>query len=143
MRSPFYQANFCAECGNQLKARTSLKPRYFCDECASRLRQRKFFTPLIGLLLAASIAVFAFNYNRGNSRPAKADSQTSASSVSARDSIVNQNFKLKTAGQAKVFCGAKTRRGTPCRHLVPAGERCAQHRGKPSLLANKPEKNVR
>src|ERR671936_317878 len=34
MKIVFYQANFCAECGNPMKPRFSLGPRYFCDECA-------------------------------------------------------------------------------------------------------------
>ncbi len=142
MRSPFYQANFCAECGNQIKARSVFRIGYFCDECASRLRQRKFFTPLAALLLVGSLAVFAFNYNRGDNQISTLNSETAPSSVSAQDSIVNQSFKMKAEGQARVFCGAKTRRGTPCRHLVQPGQRCAQHRGKPSLLDKQSANNT-
>lgn len=139
MRSPFYQANFCAECGNQIKPQFKLGPRYFCDECARRLRQRKLFTPLAGILLAGSLAVFAFNFNRNQSQVSTPGTSASSTAVSAQDSIVNQTFERKAELQTRVFCGARTRRGTPCRHLVQSGQRCAQHRGQPSMLDNPSE----
>lgn len=140
MRSPFYQGNFCSECGNPCASRFSFRPRYFCDDCAARLNQRRLATPLAGLLLAASLAVFAFSYksNRTQEVQNTQDNTAAASSVSAQDSIVNPQInsqsKPSAEGNARVFCGARTRRGTPCRHLVQQGQRCAQHRGMPSIL---------
>ena len=137
MRNPFYQGNFCSECGNRLKPQFSFRPRHFCDECAARLRQRNYITPLAGFLLAGSLAVFAFSYKTKRVPTAAIESATPA--VSAQDSIVNRSLKTTIQPSAKVFCGARTKRGTPCRHLVQPGQRCAQHKGMPSLLSNKPE----
>lgn len=131
MRSPFYQANFCAECGNSLAPRTGFKPRHFCDDCARRLKQRRFVTPLAGLLFLSSLAVFAFSYRK--SRSPVQSSNLPAPAVLARDSIVNPTSKPQTEAIPRVLCGARTRRGTPCRHRVQPGQRCAQHRGMPSM----------
>ncbi|MDX2042214.1 MAG: hypothetical protein SF097_13250 [Acidobacteriota bacterium] len=138
MRSPFYQGNFCSECGNPLSPRFQILPRHFCDECAARLRQRSYLTPLAGVLLAASVAVFALNYKTGEAP--NRQQPAAAPVVSAQDSVINRSLKPATIqSSSKVLCGARTRRGTPCRHLVEPGERCAQHKGKPSLLANEQE----
>lgn len=134
MRSPFYQGNFCSECGNPLQQRFQLRPRHFCDECATRLRQRSYVSPLAILLLAASVAVFAFSYKTGNS-PTRTDH--SAVPISAEDTIVNRSLKPAVAVEPKTLCGARTRRGTPCRRPVKPGQRCAQHQGRPSMLAER------
>ena len=136
MRNPFYQGNFCSECGNRLKPQFSFRPRHFCDECAARLRQRSYVTPLAGLLLAGSLAVFAFSYKSKAVPTTPLESATPA--VSAQDSVVNRSLKATTQPTSKVFCGARTKRGTPCRHLVQPGLRCAQHKGKLSMLSDKP-----
>jgi len=141
MRSPFYQANFCAECGNRLEPRFRPGPQYFCGECAVLLRRRKIVTPLAILLFGASLIVFAFNYKYSGNQSRKVNSITSEPSASALDSVVNPALKQQAQRPAKVFCGARTRRGTPCRHLVQPGQRCAQHRGMPSLLEDTPQKN--
>lgn len=140
MRSPFYQANFCAECGNRIEPRSNFGRCYFCDDCAARLKQRRLVTPLAGLVLMASLAIFAFSYKRGNTRTDQPSSNPPISPVSAQDSIVNTKSKLRTESTSRVLCGARTRKGTPCRHLVQPGQRCAQHRGLPSLLDEPPGK---
>jgi hypothetical protein len=140
MRSLFYQGNFCSECGNRLKApRFGFRPRHFCDECAKQIGQRSYLTPLAISLLFGSLAVFAFSYRRQDGQIQTAGSEPAA--ISARDSIVNQPVSRQTQNQQREFCGARTKKGTPCRHLVQPGERCAQHRGKPSLIADKPKEN--
>ncbi|MGH9801414.1 MAG: hypothetical protein ACRD82_13695 [Blastocatellia bacterium] len=140
MRSLFYQGNFCSECGNQLKPRFGFRPRHFCDECAARLRQRSYVTPLAIFLLFGSLVVFAVSYKKQDVQIQKLSPTTPA--ISAQDSIVNHPSPLQSQSQNRVLCGARTRKGTPCRHLVLPGERCAQHRGQPSLLADKPQENV-
>src|SRR5689334_19495425 len=87
---PFYQANFCAECGNRIEARVRFRPRYFCDDCAARLNQRKLMTPLAGVLLVVSLAVFAFSSKRGHVPVQQLSPASNAPSVSAQDSIVNR-----------------------------------------------------
>lgn len=136
MRNLFYQGNFCSECGNRLKPQFSFRPRHFCDECAARLRQRSYVTPLAGFVLAGSLAVFAFSYKGKGVSTTPMESATPT--VSAHDSVVTRSLKATTQPTSKVFCGARTKRGTPCRHLVPPGLRCAQHKGMPSMLSDKP-----
>ncbi|MDQ3013732.1 MAG: hypothetical protein M3X11_23880 [Acidobacteriota bacterium] len=144
MRSPFnpiYHANFCAECGNRIEPHSTgttsyFWPRYFCNDCAGRFKQRRLITPLTGLLLIASLAIFAFSYKRENAPPRQVIPPVSDVPVSAQDSIVNPTSKLRVENKERVLCGAKTRRGTPCRHVVQPGQRCAQHQGLPSMLDN-------
>lgn len=136
MRSPFYQANFCAECGNSLAPRSIFRSRYFCDACAARLNQRRLVTPLAGLLFIASLVIFGFSYDSYR----KSRAPISQTVLSAQDSAVHSKppssvkSKLSTASETGVLCGARTLRGTPCRRRVQPGERCAQHRGRPSML---------
>lgn len=134
MRSPFYQASFCAECGNPLEPRPGFKPRYFCDDCSTRLKQRRLVTPLAGLLFVSSLAVFAVSYRKSSAPVRQLNSSASAPAVLAQDSIVNSRSKPQPEASSRVLCGARTRRGTPCRHRVLPGQRCAQHRGMPSML---------
>ncbi len=141
MKIIFYQANFCAECGNPMKPRFSLGPRYFCDECNGHMGRRNYLKPAAGLLLCATLAVFALNRSEppntngkasnGRSNPAVS---TPAVSVSARDTLTNPNHDPDQSTVERVTCGARTRKGTPCKRLVQPGQRCAQHRGMTSLL---------
>lgn len=138
MLNLFYQGNFCSECGNRLEApRFKFRPRHFCEACATRLRQQSYITPLAIFLLFGSLAVFAFSYKRQDGQVQRLNAPPPA--ISAQDSIVNKPVERQIQNQQRVFCGARTKKGTPCRHLVQPGQRCAQHRGKPSLLTDKPE----
>ncbi len=56
--------------------------------------------------------------------------------------IANKNvretpkFESETVESEKVyFCGAATKKGTPCSRKVKGGGRCWQHKGQPALLA--------
>ena len=135
MKIIFYQANFCAECGNAMKPRFSLGPRYFCDECGAQMGRRNYFKTAAGLLLCATLAVFAFNRTpppNPNGRLSNDDSP-----VSARDTVTTLKPRPESEAVERVMCGARTKKGTPCKRLVPPGQRCAQHRGMSSLLENK------
>jgi hypothetical protein len=139
MKIIVYQANFCAECGNAMKSRFSLKPRYFCDECEAQMGRRNYFKSVAGLLLCATLAVFALNRTlrpspNGQSPNNQSNDGVSTSTVSARDTVTTRNPEPKTEAVERVMCGARTKKGTPCRRLVPPGQRCAQHRGMASLL---------
>jgi hypothetical protein len=147
MKFIFYQANFCAECGNAMKPRFSLGPRYFCDECRAQMGRRNYFKSIAGLLLGATLAVFALNRSLPPSQNGQSPNIQSTASgagapistVSALDTVTNRNAETKPETVERVMCGARTKKGRPCRRLVPPGERCAQHRGMASLLeARKP-----
>lgn len=145
MKIIFYQANFCAECGNMMKPRFSLGPRYFCDECEAQMGRRNYFKSVAGLLFCATLAAFALNGTLQTGPDAQSpNSQSnvgaSTSPVSARDTMTTRNPELKPEPVERVLCGARTRKGTACRRLVPLGQRCAQHRGMASLLNKKDRK---
>ena len=135
MKIIFYQANFCAECGNAMKPRFSLGPRYFCDECATQLGRWNYLKPVAGLLLCGAMAVFALNSAQPPNPNARLSSD--ASTVSARDTLTTRNAEPEPEAVERVLCGARTRKGTPCKRLVLPGRRCAQHRGMASLLETK------
>jgi len=139
MKIIFYQANFCAECGNAMKPRLSFVPRYFCDECSAQMSVRNLFKPAAALLLCLTIVIFAINRTRQqepNAPPTvrRSISDDSASPVQARDTLTKRNPIPNPPPVEHAICGARTKKGTPCRHLVSPGERCAQHRGMASML---------
>lgn len=140
-----YQANFCAECGVALEAEAvwaawPWQARYFCYVCAAERRRARRLKPAAVLLVGAASALLAFNssFTSHNTTGQRAP-QPSAPTVSAQDATAQQRVALPASGRSatgevRVLCGARTKKGTPCRHLVPPGQRCAQHRGRPSLL---------
>ena len=56
--------------------------------------------------------------------------------------VLTQNTQLKPAVnqpnivEAVYFCGAETKKGTPCSRRVKGGGRCWQHKGQPAMLPN-------
>ena len=145
MKIIFYQANFCAECGNAMKPRFSLGPRYFCAECEAQMGRRNYFKSLAGLLLCGALVAIALNRTlmpgpNGQAPNAQSNAGASTPAALARDTALARNPEPKTETVERVMCGARTKKGTPCRHLVPPGQRCAQHRGMASLLETTPGK---
>jgi hypothetical protein len=140
MKIIFYQANFCAECGNPMKPRFSLGPRYFCDECEAQMGRRNYYKSVAGLLLCATLAAFALNRALSPSPNVPSNAGASIPMVSARDTVTTPKPELKPEPVERVLCGARTKKGAPCRRLVLPGQRCAQHRGMASLLEKTPGK---
>lgn len=137
MRRFFYQANFCAECGNALPQQRAWRPRYFCAPCAQQRREHslryRVLLPLgILLVLGSWLVVKQAAFSHDISPPANSSAVVTAWDATAQSNPA-QLSQPETA-QPAAFCGARTKRGTPCRRLVQAGQRCPQHRGKPSLL---------
>jgi hypothetical protein len=136
----FYQANFCAECGNMIEPRQHWFPRYFCDDCAARIRRRSYVTPLS---LLAGLLVIAYVFNeRAPSPPIDRAHMIAAPVVSARDATPKQSLLPQPEVQERVLCGARTKKGSPCRRMVLPGQRCAQHRGMPSMLSQSDKKQA-
>lgn len=130
-----------------MKPRFSLGPRYFCDGCEAQMGRRNYFKSVAGLLLCATLAVFALNRAlqpspNGQSPNSQSNTGASTPAVSARDTITTSNLELKPEIMERVLCGARTRKGTPCKRLVLPGHRCAQHRGMASLLEKPPGKAI-
>ena len=139
MRQFFYQANFCAECGNALPARPASRywrPRYFCAVCTQQRRQRSLLQRLI-LPLGMLFGAFGWAFVARETKPPAAFSSATVTTQTALMPASPPAATPREAEPASVFCGARTRRGTPCRRLVQPGQRCAQHRGAPSLLESK------
>lgn len=144
------RANFCVECGERL-ARRGWRARVagrFCDHCARRLGAVRVIRPLI---LLAVIAVAAFAVGR-YLRPAPppliiqraANSPLSDKPVdfagsqrtnSNRPNDENQSQVPSVTNDEGYLCGARTKKGKPCRRRVHvAGERCFQHKGLPAMV---------
>jgi hypothetical protein len=131
MKIVFYQANFCSECGNPMKPRFSWGPRYFCDDCERQMGRGSHLKSILALLFGTTLIVTALN----RTQPPVPTPLQPESFVSARDATAAQTPALKSETAApRAQCGARTKKGTPCKHLAPPGQRCAQHRGMPSLL---------
>jgi hypothetical protein len=143
------RANFCVECGERL-ARRRRFARFagrFCDHCARRLGMVTVFRPLIVVALI-TIAAFALGrYLRPAPPPMiiqrAANSPLSDSPVefgrSSRPANLNaaskQDQRAAITNEEGYICGARTRKGTPCRRRVhTAGERCFQHKGLPAMV---------
>src|SRR2546422_9305166 len=107
MKIIFYQANFCAECGNAMKLRFSLGPRYFCNECEAQMGRRNYFKSVAGLLLCGTLAVFALNKTltsgpNGQSPNGQLNAGASTPAVSARDTMTTRNPEPKTEAVERV-----------------------------------------
>jgi len=153
-----YRPNFCAECGERLAsrdwyARIKLCGRAsWCDACARRLGRVGFARVVRPTAVISIIAISAFAFGR-YLRPAPppliisraANSPLSDLPVNFNDSARTTNRKQGDATNQDVagvepedagyICGARTKKGTPCRRRVhAAGERCFQHKGMPAIL---------
>ena len=157
-----YRPNFCAECGERLASR-DWRARVFslsgvfagalwCDDCAHRLGQYGFARVARPIATISIIAISSFALGR-YLRPAPppliisraANSPLSDLPVTFNDTAratnrkesdsTNQDVAGVDRQDAAYICGARTKKGTPCRRRVhAAGERCFQHKGMPAIL---------
>lgn len=143
------RSNFCANCGARLSRkgwRGSLAGAR-CSDCTSRLGAK----PTKPLILITLLAIVAFAFGR-YLRPAPppliihraANSPLSDLPVNfdahanGITGIMNSNNTAAslTTDEPGYICGARTKKGTPCRRRVHvAGERCYQHKGMPAMVA--------
>ena len=141
-------SNFCANCGARLsrKGWRAWLAGARCIDCTSRLGAKPT-KPLI-LIAVIAIAAFAFGkYLRPDPPPLiihrEANSPLSDSPVNLEANpngprIVNSNNTQAslTTDDLVFICGARTKKGTPCRRRVHgAGERCYQHKGMPAMVS--------
>jgi hypothetical protein len=142
--------NFCTHCGNRLRREerrwvwlSSWWRAYQCQECRSmRQPRRRPYQRLALFLLVAALSIPVGRRGwRGltGNQSARIGSPVSAIDATARripetreDEPTSRNPPGTESGKGPVaetyYCGALTRRGTPCRRPVRQGERCAQHR---------------
>jgi len=144
-------ANFCMECGERI-ARKGWRARFgsrLCDHCAQRLGIIASFRSLIAIVLVVLAAFFVGKHMRPSPPPLiierAANSPLSDASVEfkqtprfskeANTSTQVANQSVSTADDVVYLCGARTKKGTPCRRRVhAAGERCFQHKGMTAML---------
>lgn len=142
-------SNFCTNCGARLPRagwRAFLRGAH-CEDCALRLGNRRA-KPIL-LVLMVAFAAFAFGrYWRPAPPPLivhrAANSPLSDTPINPA-AIVNgtvnnsEHNTINTSAAAEdvvYICGARTKKGAPCRRRVHfAGERCYQHKGMPAMVA--------
>ena len=140
--------NFCSECGSRL-ARKGWRLWLgggLCDNCVQRIGSGRRRALIIVALIA--FASFAFGRYLQPSPPPliierMANSRLSDLPVNVNESANaadrKQNGSLNVTrdpqDDAVYICGARTKKGTPCRRRVHvAGERCFQHKGMPAIV---------
>jgi hypothetical protein len=118
-----------------------------CDDCARRpgVNTRSRTIIVIGFLAAAA---FAFGrYLRPSPPPLiiqraanspLSDAPLDLKSLARRGPGTTSSNEPPTSAdnEATYICGARTKKGTPCRRRVHiAGERCYQHKGRTAMVA--------
>lgn len=71
------------------------------------------------------------------SQPPPAEVQSSLSvprSVASQPPVFQQPDKKITVDEPSYYCGAETKKGTPCSRRVKGNIRCYQHKGMPAML---------
>src|SRR5207253_2930875 len=115
-----------------------------CDDCSTRMGA----SPVTKIVITISIiAVAAFAFGRYlRPKPPPLIIQRAANSPLSdlplnldaipKSTDANPNRAVvATADDVVYICGARTRKGTPCRRRVhSAGERCYQHKGMPAMV---------
>ena len=157
-----YQPNFCVECGERLERRgwlgfLSHAGARFCDNCGRRLGKSALARSLVGLALIGFTAFALGRWLRPGAPPLIIQRSASSplsdlpldlsggASIANRKGFdpgkLNESTNVEVADDTVYLCGARTKKGTPCRRRVhSAGERCYQHKGMPAMVP--PEKLV-
>jgi hypothetical protein len=150
MRAPgrttpsMHRANFCAECGERLTSKgwRAMLRRSLCEHCARRLGGFAAYRALIVVALVGAAAFGFGRYLRPSAPPLIIQRAANSPLFGApnEQSVASANRapsnQLASVSTDEVYiCGARTKKGTPCRRRVhAAGERCFQHKGMPSLV---------
>jgi hypothetical protein len=135
----FYRSNFCPECGNETEQRQWWQHRYFCAHCAKKLGRKWDWLPIafaIGGLTLGLLVNFGRRPTVINQAMPLPTSATSLSIplVSAQDATAQLKPAPVTQPTTTYLCGARTKKGTACKHRVAAaGLRCFQHQGMRAL----------
>src|SRR6185503_1333945 len=147
-------ANFCSNCGEQLKANRAnvLSTRSYCPRCAPRFRLSRIVMIVnFAICLIIGYAFGRYNTPRqpfyllgtpidpvANSNKAReTKAQANANNSTANNSTANNSNADKSPARPESstdevvkLCGAPTKSGRPCRRKVVGGGYCWQHRDK-------------
>lgn len=159
----FFRPKFCANCGEKIE-RVDWGPftsRRFCPVCESEFKGQDLIPrAIVGFGVLAGVFGFGSYLKSGpvtETRVAKLQQPVTAASVEqsanvptnipeasnsapmsktvAALPIVAQPPKAKPETQeSQYFCGAETKKGTPCSRRVKGNVRCFQHAGMPAML---------
>jgi len=159
-----FRPQFCSNCGEKIE-RTEWRlwtSRRFCDLCATDHRLTEFAPILFAafgiVALIAALVDFTSADALKASPKVRAKSQVAAlattpqperqevTSLAASKPIpaltvasnpIPATGKEKQVSTAVYFCGAETKKGTPCSRRVKARVRCYQHEGMPAMATVK------
>ena len=138
------------ECGERLafKGWLGWLRRSVCEHCARRLGGFTAHRPLIVLALVTAVAFGFGRYLRPSPPPLiiqraagsplidVAVQSSGTAAAKPNSSSASPNITQATQDDEVYICGARTKKGTPCRRRVhAAGERCFQHKGMPAMVA--------
>ena len=142
---------------------TPLTSRRFCDFCAVEQKQHDLL-PRVGMVAMLIFGTAGITSYLGGSKsvepprisahapqqvapskPANAsvvsNQNTSAPTISNASNVVNaggntvqREVKKDSSTEPVYYCGALTKKGTPCTRRVKSPGRCWQHLGQPSVL---------
>lgn len=155
-----YKPNFCCNCGEKIERVewNLLTSRRFCPACATE-HKKADYAPRTAVAAGVLVGVFGLGSlwsgsaetvpaaataapvgirssvatpNQMLSGTAQAPAEVAPSDASQRPEVPVTESKAKPKS-ATFFCGALTKKGTPCSRKVKGqGTRCFQHEGKPS-----------
>lgn len=155
-RIMLYRPNFCCHCGEKIaRAKwTPLTSRRFCDFCEIEQKQHDLI-PRAAIVIAVLFGAAGLTTYLGRDgesgassvpapkvRQMRADVQPKAvpSGAEANTDRSNavSNAKQRNVGansstEPVYFCGALTKKGTPCTRRVKTKGRCWQHPGQPAV----------
>jgi hypothetical protein len=140
-----HRANFCTECGERLafKGWRGLLRRSVCEGCARRVGGWAAYRPLFVVALIGAAAFGLGRYLRPAAPPLIIERAANSplfggpNEQPVAQSNRAQSNQLASVSDDEVYiCGARTKKGTPCRRRVhAAGERCFQHKGMSAMVA--------
>lgn len=159
-----FRPNFCAHCGERIERVDwgLLTSRRFCPVCETEFKGQDLITRAIviaGLLIGAfgvgaylksgdapsqlvakqpvrglvsTPAASPTQATAGNSAQPQTPSDTPSADAS-RPQITGASPSVETA-EPTFYCGAETKKGTPCSRRVKGNTRCYQHKGMPAIV---------
>ncbi|MBK9315185.1 MAG: hypothetical protein IPM55_13220 [Acidobacteria bacterium] len=114
------------------------RTRYFCDHCDRALGQRtdRRRRRTFAIILLTVLLIFPGDHQSVIDRSTLRPDATSANPPSFDEDQISETPQTDRIESSDIaICGARTKKGTPCRRRVSPGLRCYQHQGQPSILA--------
>lgn len=159
-----YRPNYCSNCGEKIDHAVwhFWTSRRFCDVCVTEFPVFEYGPKaVLALSLLVAIGGIGSYFGAGNSlndrTPERRFERTSLAAIQPKASqpvIANQTavperpvvaspitpvqqpVVTKTAAvEQQFYCGAATKKGTPCSRKVKGNLRCFQHQGMPAMVS--------